>query len=125
MSDASQAFSILIPAGNGVLTSAYYPLAIGLAEVTRCIIAWPAGCCGNVGASLLAANTAAFPRQSGVYLAFEDYTYAFDVSNQIQTGNWGIEAYNTDYFDHTLYIVLEYDYVLTSVASSPSTQISI
>jgi hypothetical protein len=125
MPDASQVFTVTAPAGNGSTTSAYYPLAIGLAEVVNCIITWPAGCAGLVGVVLMAANSPAFPRQQNTYLAFDDYVYEFGVTNQIQTGDWGLQIYNADYFNHTIQVVLEYDYVTTTNQLTDSLQVSV
>lgn len=125
MPDASQVFTLTIPPGNGSTTPATYPMSLGLSEVVNCIISWPAGCVGLVGCVLMAANSPAFPRQAGKFLVFDDYVYPFGVTNQIQSGNWALYAYNADYFAHTLQVVLEYDYVITDLSNSSSLQVSI
>lgn len=125
MPDASQVFAVTVPPGNGSTVSAYYPLSIGLAEAVNCIVTWPAGCVGLVGVALLAANSWAFPYASNTYLAFDDFIYTFGISNQIQTGNWGLQAYNADWYAHTIQVVLEYDYVMTDVQPGSSLQVSI
>lgn len=125
MPDASQVFDITVPAGNGMTIPVSYPLSIGLAEVVNCILTWPAGCCGLVGVALLAANSWAFPVKSNTYYAFDDFKYSLAVTNQIQTGNWLLNAYNTDYFAHTIQVVLEYDYVVTDQLANQSLQIGI
>lgn len=125
MPDASRVFTVTTPPGNGVATPVSYPLSLGLAEVVNCIITFPAGCSGLVGCQLMAAHTAAFPQQANTYLAFDDWVYPFGITGQIQTGDWYLLAYNADYFPHTLQVVLEYDYVLTSAAPSPSFAVGI
>jgi hypothetical protein len=125
MADASQAFSIVVPAGSGVATPQETELNLGLCDVAHCVITWPAGCCGLVGVALLAAESWAFPQQMNTFYAFDDFNYPFDVTNQIQTGDWSVVAYNLDYYDHTIQVVVEYDYVMTDQASPTPAQVSV
>jgi hypothetical protein len=125
VSDASQIFQVTIPPGNGSTVSAYTPISIGLADVDNCTITWPSGCVGLVGVALLAAKSWAFPVIQNTYMAYDDYVHQIAVTNQIQTGNWGIQAYNADYFAHTITVLMEYDYVTTDVSPSPSLQVSV
>lgn len=125
MSDASRVFQITAPAGNGSTTPANYELQLGLAEVVSCIITWPAGCCGLVGVALLAADSWAFPVTPNTYMAYDDFNYTLQITNQIQTGDWSVSIYNADFYSHTIQFVMEYDYVLTDQGSSSGLQVSL
>jgi len=118
MADASQSFEITVPAGNGSTATMETEFDLGSCNVTGCNIVWPAGCSGLVGAALLAAESWAFPAKQGTFWRYDDFVYSFSISNQITTGDWSLVAYNADYYDHTIQVVIEYDY-LTSVVSSP------
>jgi hypothetical protein len=124
MADASQVFSITVPPGNGSTTPATYPLPLGLAEVVTSILTWPAGCSGLVGVALLAGGSWAFPYIADTYMAFDDFVYPLGITNQIQTGDWALSAYNSDYYPHTIQVVMEYDYVITDQTVNTSLQVS-
>lgn len=125
MPDASKVFNIIAPAGNGSTTPVETQIPLGLSDVVNCIITWPSGCCGLVGVALLAAESWAFPVQQGTYMAYDDFKYAFGISNQIETGDWSVSIYNADYYAHTIQITLEYDYITLPVQQSPGMAISL
>lgn len=123
MSDASRAFTLTVPAGFGASTETSFALSLPVCDVTACLITWPSGCVGLVGAALQAAGTNAFPFGQNQFLAYDDFTYEFQVTNQINSGDWSILAYNQDYFAHTLTVVLEYDYI--TLGNAPTTSLAI
>lgn len=75
--------------------------------------------------SIQAGNGFAFPSKPGQYLAFDDYTYAFDVSNQIDSGQWSVVFYNLDFIDHDPIVVFEYDYLRGTVTAASATPIAL
>lgn len=125
MVDASQAFVINCPPGNGVQQVHPFPVNLGPSIVRRILITWPAGCGGLLFIQIQAGGGYAFPNQQGQYLAFDDYTYAFDVANQINSGQWSVLSYNMDYIGHDPIIVFEYDYLRGTVAPASVTPISL
>lgn len=125
MADASAAFVISKPAGNGVKQVGEFPVNLGPSVVRRILITWPAGCGGQLFIRISAGGGFAFPTQPEVYLAFDDYTYAFDVSNQINSGQWSVVSYNMDYIDHDPIVVFEYDYLRGTVTQASTTPIAL
>lgn len=125
MADAMQSFIPNFVAGNGVAILATLQCPLGPSTVRRILITWPAGCGGQLFLQIQAGNGFAFPSQPGQYLAFDDYTYVFDVSNQINSGQWSVVGYNLDYIDHDPIIVFEYDYLRGTVTSASSIPISL
>lgn len=125
MVDASQAFVISKPPGNGVKQVGVFPVNLGPCLVRRILITWPAGCGGLLFIQIQAGGGYAFPNQQDQYLAFDDYTYAFDVSNQINNGNWSVVSYNLDFIQHDPIVTFEFDYLRGSVAPSSNTPIAL
>lgn len=120
MADASQVLaSVTNPTGSNT-SLALANIDLGPSEVKRILLTFPAGCGGLVGVRIEAAGGYAFPNQPGQFLSFDDYTYAFDVTNQAQTGRWTKVAYNVDLIPHLVTVVFEYDYLrgIQSVSQS-------
>lgn len=125
MSDFTQIFNIQIPAGSTVQTLLDTPLNLGLCEVERFFITFPSGCAGLVGVSIFAGGSPAYPNQRNKFFAFDDYTYVQDVSNQINSGQWDIVAYNLDYLIHTIQVIAQADYTQNSMFSGASSVVSV
>lgn len=125
MADASQAQIIAVPAGNGIKSVLRYDFQLGPSNVRRILLTWPAGCGGLVFLQVQAGGGYAFPNQQNQFLAFDDYTYVFDVTGQINNGNWSIIAYNLDFIDHDPIIVFEFDYLHDDVTQSSVTPIAL
>lgn len=111
MADTSVIFEPLLFAGNGSKAASVFPTKLGPSIVRRVLLTFPAGCGGLVGVAITAGGTAAFPFNPGSYFSFDDYTYAFEVGEQITTGDWGLITYNADFIIHSVQIVYEYDYL--------------
>lgn len=125
MADASQSVIINFPAGNGAVNLLTYTLNLGPCNVRRILLTWPAGCAGQLFLSVHAGNGYAFPSMPNQYLAFDDYTYVFDVTNQIDSGQWSIVGYNSDYIDHDPIVVFEYDYLRGNQAAPSTTPVAL
>jgi hypothetical protein len=86
---------------------------------------FPPGCGGQVGGRVEAGGGFAFPSAPGQFVTFDDYTYAVDVTGQVDNGNWAVVAYNTDAIAHEIQWVFEYDYLRDSQVSSQLQPVSI
>lgn len=125
MADASQGVILALPAGNGNRVTTKYDMNLGPCTVSRILITWPAGCGGRVFMQILAGGGNAFPNQAGQFLAFDDYTYVVDVTNQTDTGNWSIVSYNLDYIDHDPIVVFEFNYLRGNVTPGSAQAIAL
>jgi hypothetical protein len=125
MADAIQGLVLSLPPGNGIRQNLRFAVPLGPSNVRRILLTWPAGCGGLVFLQVQAANGYAFPNQQNQYLAFDDYTYSFDVSNQIDSGQWSIVGYNMDYIQHDPIVVFEFDYLRGTVTQSAVTPIAL
>lgn len=120
MSDFTSAFAVTVPAGTTQSNPLFTETNLGLCDVQEIDCVVPAGCAGNVGFQIFSGGSTSYPIQSGGWFVFDDYTYVQEVSNQIDSGQWGINAYNNDVFPHTLLFYFKANYVVFSpvVASS-------
>lgn len=121
MTQRANVFQLDVPAGSGSAATTVFHTRLGTSAVKTILLTFPPGCAGNVGASIYAGGSPAYPNQDGIYLIYDDYTYQQDVANQINSGDWSIVAYNTDLVDHTLQVVYQWDPVAPNptVTSSP------
>lgn len=125
MADASQGFVINYPAQNGGSFQEEFAVNLGPCTVRRILITWPAGCGGQMFLQIRAGGGYAFPNQQNQFLAFDDYTYVFDVDNQINSGQWSVIGYNSDFIDHDPIVVFEFDYLRGTVTSASTTPIAL
>jgi hypothetical protein len=121
MSDFTAAFSVTIPAGTTIASPVLVPCNIGIADVESILVVVPAGCAGNVGFQIWAGGTTSYPTSKTQWFIFDDYTFTQEVSNQINSGQWAINAYNVDTFQHVLQVYFKANHVTPSPvpASSP------
>lgn len=125
MADASKAFTIVVQPGSTFNTPVAFALPLGPSIVRRILLTWPPGCGGLVGVQIQAGGSGAFPSNPLTYFVFDDYTYAFDVDNQIDSGVWSVLLYNIDQIGHGIQFVFEYDYLRGPSAGSHSQLIAI
>lgn len=123
MSDAVAAFPIAVPANTS--SPMFFPCLLGWADVEDILVVVPPGCAGLVGFQIWAGGAPAYPFEQGQYFVFDDYPYDQVVSNQINSGQWGISAYNNDTYQHTLRAYFRYNYVQYSPSLSLGTPVSV
>ena len=111
MADTSAIFEPLLNPGNGSGATSVFPTPLGPSIVRRILLTFPAGCGGLVGVAVTAGGSTAFPFTAQSFFSFDDYTYAFEVGEQITTGDWGLVTYNKDFILHSVQVVFEYDYL--------------
>lgn len=125
MADASQGTIWIIPKNTGPGNNLVYPNDLGQSIVRRILLTWPAGCAGQVFVQVQAGGGYAYPNIQNQFMAFDDYTYPIDVSNQTTSGKWRLYAYNTDNTDHAIQVIYEYDYLRGTVVSGQLQPISL
>jgi hypothetical protein len=125
MADASWVDIWIVPANTHENAAQTGRAGLQPCKVRRVLITWPAGCAGQVFVQVQAGGGYAFPSQQGQFMAFDDYTYAVDVTNQVDSGQWSVLLWNTDVIDHAIQVVYEYDYLRGNSASVQSQPIAL
>ena len=114
MSDSTYVVGLSIPAGNGVATYSVFKTPLGDSNVEEIQISFPPGCNGLVGAKIYAGGASAYPNDPLNYFVFDDYVYIQQVSNQINSGDWSIGLFNTDYVPHIIRVIYKFNYLTSS-----------
>lgn len=116
MAEEVRAFQATFPAGT--LQSA--PLRIALTMPVRKVdvleIVIPPGPSGLMGFAITMGGVSVLPIQPGTYVITDNETITWQLSGYPTSGAWQIAGYNTDVFDHTVYMRWLLDQV------SPSSQ---
>jgi hypothetical protein len=109
VADRIEPFSVPIPAGT--LTSA--PLVTDLdfadGEVVHITIIVPPGPSGFVGFQFTHLGGPVIPYTGNNFIIADDQRFEWDVSNMPSATGWQMRAYNTDIFQHTLYVIFMID----------------
>jgi hypothetical protein len=108
MADASKVFGITIQPNTTTFAALNHNL--GLSVVEKILITWPPGCAGLVQCIVTYSGTPVYPNQTGQAFEFDDYTLEIDVSNQGNSGAWGVKVNNTDRLPHTIHVVYLFNY---------------
>lgn len=115
-------FKITTPAGTQIATPHVVHVRLGLSDVSSILCVVPPGPAGLVGFNLSIGGTQVYPVAIGQWFIFDDYNYVQDVRGQPKTGQWDIQSYNLDTYDHVIYFYFNWDDVdqpLNNVFSLP------
>ncbi len=105
MADEIHQFTVTIPA-NTPITSLYSKsLPLSLYEITRIDIRVPPGPAGLMGFYLALSGQQWIPFQAGEYLVWDDHADSWPLSNQPTSNGWELYGYNTDEYDHSVFLV--------------------
>jgi hypothetical protein len=118
MTDAIQAFPLTIPGGGSVNSIFFTDCELGWSEVTQILLTFPPGCSNLVGIRVESGGAQLYPLKAGTFFTFDDFTLAIPVTNQIESGQWHVAGYNTDYYQHTVTAYFFYNYLYGDSASS-------
>lgn len=84
-------------------------------EVVEIDVKVPPGPAGNLAFFISAGGSQYIPRTRGVFI-FPDNDYIqWAVANAITSGSWGLTAYNTDVWPHSIQIAFQ----VNEIAGSP------
>jgi hypothetical protein len=123
MADASKVFGIPIAPNQPSLLQLNHNL--GLSVVEKILITWPPGCAGLVQCVVTYSGTPVYPNQTGQAFLFDDYTLEIDVTNQGNSGAWGVQVNNTDSIQHSLHVVYLFNYWVDPSDASTAQAVSI
>lgn len=106
MAQEVHSYRVIVPAGT--LSTA--PIVVGLPLPPRIVdeirVKVPPGPRGEVGFAIGSAGIAVLPPEPGAFIVTDNETVAWPVQDQITSGAWQLQAYNTGQFNHSLYVQL-------------------
>lgn len=112
-----RAFAVTIPAGTLKSAPAVTPITFPPRVVTA--IRWkvPPGPSGLMGWALTVAGNPVIPRQQGTYFVTDNDSDTWLLEGYPDQGQWQLTGYNTDVYDHTVYLDFLLDQVSTQLAA--------
>lgn len=122
MSDNVLAFPVTIPANTAIASAITTQTPLGISDLVEIRVVVPPGPAGLVGFTINSGGSPTFPKTSNTWFIFDDYVYDQVVSNEINSGQWSVTAYNLDVFPHTLqfyFYTNDIDYAPGPDLSSP------
>lgn len=125
MTNSIQVFQLALPAGNGSANLSSIPCPLGLSDVSQIILQFPAGCAGNVGVQLLMGGGPAYPAMSGQFFNLDDYVFVIPVSGMGNSGQWQLQGFNTDFYQHTITATFFYDWADTTGVTGVASLVSL
>lgn len=107
-----------ITAGTAKASPATTSLPFDDGIVRRVDVRVPSGPAGLMGFLISYADSPVIPSNSGIYLVMDDEQWPFDVDNHPTGGQWQLIGYNTDVYDHTVYLRFHIDEIPKPLTSS-------
>jgi hypothetical protein len=104
MADRLEWYDVTIPAATPISAPVTIPLVFLDGEVIEIDVKVLDGPCGSVGFRINAGGSQYVPRTLGAYIRPNDDYFAWPLANAINSGSWGITAYNLDSWDHNLQV---------------------
>lgn len=110
-------FAVTIPAGT--LQSAPLVAPINFPPRVVTALRWkvPPGPSGLMGWALTVAGNPVIPRQQGAYFVTDNDADTWPLEGFPDQGQWQLTGYNTDIYDHTVYLTFLLDQISTQLAA--------
>jgi hypothetical protein len=110
-------FAVTIPAGTALDTP--YTEAITFPPRVVTAIHWkvPPGPSGLMGWALTVADSPVIPRAQGTYFVTDNDSDTWTLEGYPDQGDWQVTGYNTDIYDHTVYL----DFLLDQISAELAT----
>lgn len=114
-----QSYTVTVPANTLASAPQSTPIAFSPGTVTQIDIKVPPGPSGNLAVNVNSGGNNYIPVNSNAFLFPDDDYLVFRLTNAPNSGNWTVVAYNTDVWDHSLYITFHVEDNLTVPSTSP------
>lgn len=114
-----------VPAGSPLPASWVEDVNLGWSNVSNIKVVFPPGCSGLVGVQFLYALNVVYPTGSSPWFIMDDYVLDIPVDGQSTGGQWRINAFNNDYYQHILQVYFSYDDVDNTGQSTTSSLVSL
>lgn len=110
--------SATIPAGTPITAPIKVDISFPPATVETIIVTVPPGPSGLVGFQLWVKGGQALPTNQGGWVIADDRVITWQLADQPDSGAWQLVGYNTDIYDHTIYV--EFQAASNATALAPS-----
>jgi len=97
-------FEVTVSAGTAKTSPATTDLSMPPRIVTGVRVRVPPGPAGVVGFALGASGQRVLPWNADAWIVADDEVLDWPLEQQIDSGAWQLQAYNTGVYDHTLYL---------------------
>lgn len=97
-------FDVTIPTGTAQASPITTDLVLPIRTVEGVELVIPDGCAGLVGFRLTMAGTPVIPTNLGAWLVSNGEVIRWPLEGYPDSGAWQLQGYNTDLFDHTIYV---------------------
>lgn len=104
MSERFELFDVTVAANTAIATPQTNALSFNLGIVNRIEILVPPGPSGLVGFRIRHSGETVIPYDRSRWIVANDEVIKWDTEGFPVGNAWAIEAYNTDVFNHTLYL---------------------
>lgn len=109
MADRVEHFEVYVAAGTQPGTPFTYPMVFRQGIVREIDVRIPPGPSGEVGFRLMSGGAQYLPRTDGAWIIADDEFIQWPIKDAITSGSFGMSAYNTDIYAHTLYVSFQVD----------------
>lgn len=109
MASQVYAFAVTVTAGTSESDPQVTDIAIPPSKVSQVDFVIPPGPSGLMGFALTMAGNTVVPINDGAYIVTDDEHISWQLTDLPDSGAWQLTAYNTDVFDHTVYVRLHAD----------------
>ena len=116
MATETRSFQVTIPAGTPQAAPVVVNVPFPSSEVERITAKVPPGPSGLMGFALTMNGQQVIPINAGAWLIADNHTYDWALTDLPNTGQWQVTGYNTDIYDHTIYL----DFMLAPLGSAAS-----
>lgn len=104
-----KAFPVTVTAGTATDSPSTFSIATDVRILREVTVTFPPGCSGLVGFQLAISGFPVIPLNGTNYIIADNRTATWVTDSYPESGAWQVIAYNTDVFDHTLYVELQLD----------------
>lgn len=104
MASEIRAFTITVPANTPANAPLTFDTSFDPREVEGVEIVLPAGLNGAVGMRILNSNQQSIPANGGGWIVGSGNEIKWPLEDQITSGSWQVQAYNTGRYAHTFYV---------------------
>lgn len=119
MADEVRAYQATFPAGTPITVPLTVNMGFPPRKVDTLEIVVPPGPAGLMGFRVTMGGTQVIPINVGTWLITDDDKISWPLDNMPNSGAWQVMGYNTDEYDHSIYLRWLVDQVAGNTAGSP------